>query len=264
MAVPSPYAFASAAATHVGAVRKHNEDACLDRGEVGLWAVADGMGGHEAGDVASAMIVEQLALITPPADAVGFLAEVRAALGETNRRLLAEAARRGPHAVIGSTVVVLIAHGSHFACLWAGDSRLYRYRDGVLEQVTRDHSQVQDMVDAGVITADEAERHPLANIITRAIGTQPDLTLDKISDRLSPDDVFLLCSDGLSKMASDAEIARVVGANPIGRLPQALIDLALAHGGKDNVTVVAVQVEDEATIRPGDIPPGQFRGGAES
>jgi serine/threonine protein phosphatase PrpC len=254
MVVPSPYAFASASATHVGSVRKHNEDACLDRGDIGLWVVADGMGGHEAGDVASGLIVESLGRVGPQPDAISFLAEIRTTLADTNDRLLTEAARRGPGAVIGSTVVVLIAHQSHFACLWAGDSRLYRFRDGVLEQVTRDHSQVQDMVDAGMITAEEAERHPLSNIITRAVGTQPDLVLDKISDRLSANDLFVLCSDGLSKMASDAEIAAVLRSQPVRLVPQALIDLALARGGKDNVTVVAVQVEDdEVTVRPGEV-----------
>ncbi len=251
---PPQYGFASAAATHVGAVRKHNEDACLDRGEIGLWAVADGMGGHEAGDVASRMIVETLDTIAAPADAGSFLAEVRNALGQINERLLTEASRRGPDTIIGSTVVVLLAHGSHFACLWAGDSRLYRFRGGVLEQVSRDHSQVQELIDAGTVTEEEAERHPLANIITRAVGTQPELTLDKVSDRLAVNDVFLLCSDGLTKMVPETEIAAVLEVEPITRVPEALIALALAHGGKDNVTVVAVQVEDEVTIRPGDLP----------
>jgi serine/threonine protein phosphatase PrpC len=257
MAVPSPFGFASAAATHVGSVRKHNEDACLDRLDIGLWVVADGMGGHEAGDVASRTIVDTLAAVPAPADAGSFLADVRAALAQANDRLLSEARRRGPDAVIGSTVVALLAHASHFACLWAGDSRLYRFRGGVLERVTRDHSQVQEMVDAGALTEEEAERHPLANIITRAVGTHSDLTLDKVTDRLAANDLFLLCSDGLSKMASDSEIAAVLTAAPVARIPGMLIDLALSHGGKDNVTVVAVRVEeDEATIRPGGFSPG--------
>jgi serine/threonine protein phosphatase PrpC len=253
MAPSSPFGFASAAGTHVGMVRKHNEDACLDRGDIGLWVVADGMGGHEAGDVASGMIVAMLGAVSEPADAGSFLAQVRATLSETNERLIDEAQRRGPDAVIGSTVVVLLAHGSHFACLWAGDSRLYRFRSGVLEQVTRDHSQVQEMVEAGMLTEEEAERHPLANIITRAVGSQPDLVLDKVTDRLVANDLFLLCSDGLSKMVPETDIAAVLAVEPIAHIPAKLIELALAHGGKDNVTVVVVQVEEEITLRPGDV-----------
>jgi protein phosphatase/serine/threonine-protein phosphatase Stp1 len=251
MASAQYYGFASAATSHVGSVRKHNEDSWLDRGDIGLWVVADGMGGHQAGDVASRMIVESLGRLGAPADAVRFLQDVRTILGETNDRLLEEANRRGHGTVIGSTVVCLLAHGSHFACLWAGDSRLYRFRDGVLEQISRDHSQVQDMVDAGMLTAEEAESHPLANVITRAVGTQPDLVLDKVSDRLAANDIFLLCSDGLSKMVPDREVAAVLSVEPVGRIPDALIRLALAHGGKDNVTVIAVQVEDEVTVVPG-------------
>lgn len=263
MAPSSPFGFASAAATHVGMVRKHNEDACLDRGDIGLWVVADGMGGHEAGDVASGMIVEMLDAMPAPVDAGSFLAQVRTTLAETNERLLEEAQRRGPDAVIGSTVVVLLAHGSHFACLWAGDSRLYRFRGGTLEQVTRDHSQVQEMVDAGVLSEEEAERHPLANIITRAVGSQPDLELDKVTDRLAANDLFLLCSDGLSKMVPEGEIAAVLAVEPIAHIPGKLVDLALAYGGKDNVTVVVVQVEEEVTIRPGDVAIAQPAGDME-
>jgi len=127
----------------------------------------------------------------------------------------------------------------------------------VLTQVTRDHSEVQDMVDAGTLTAEEAEHHPLSNIITRAVGTQPDLALDKISEPLAANDIFLLCSDGLSKMAPESEIAAVMRTEPIARIPQKLIELALSHGGKDNVTVVVVQVEDEVTLRPGDVALGR-------
>lgn len=241
----SAFAITSASGTHVGGVRKHNEDACLDRPDVGIWVVADGMGGHQAGDVASRLIVESLASVPLPRDAGSFIAEVRARLKDVNQRLLDEARSRGADAVIGSTVVVLLTFAGFFACLWAGDSRLYRLRNGALQQLTRDHSQVQEMVDAGMLTPEAAERHPYANVITRAVGTSPELELDKLTDRLAADDVYLLCSDGLSKMVGDDEIAAILGRTPLAAAPQSLIEAALAHGGKDNVTAVTVRIGEQ-------------------
>jgi serine/threonine-protein phosphatase Stp1 len=240
---PTPnFAVLSAAATHVGNVRKLNEDALLDRPDLGLWVVADGMGGHDSGEVASGLIIELLDRIPAPSDGLGFIAEVRTRLGEANRRLLEESRRRGADTVIGSTVVAFLSFGAFFACLWAGDSRLYRLRGGVLKQVTRDHSQVQEMVDAGMLAPEAAERHPYANVITRAVGTSEDLELDKVSDRLAADDLFLLCSDGLSKMVAEDEIAGILRQTPLEAIPQALIAAALERGGKDNVTVVAIRI----------------------
>jgi serine/threonine protein phosphatase PrpC len=244
MSQRSVFEIVSASATHVGGVRKHNEDACLDRPDIGLWVVADGMGGHQAGDVASRLIIESLGEIPPPTDAVSFITEVRARLRDSNLRLLEEARSRGADAVVGSTVVALLAFGTFFACLWAGDSRLYRLRHGEFRQISRDHSQVQEMVDAGMLSQEAAEHHPYANIITRAVGTSAELELDKLTDRLATDDIFLLCSDGLSKMVGDDEIAAVLHRTPLTMAPQALIDAALAHGGKDNVTVITVQIGD--------------------
>jgi serine/threonine protein phosphatase PrpC len=233
------FAVSSAMATHVGTVRRHNEDSCLDRREIGLWVVADGMGGHEAGDVASRLIVESLSGIGQPADAATLLTDVRERLNKSNLQLLDEAARRGT-GIVGSTVVALLAHGTFFACLWAGDSRLYRMRNGALEQLTRDHSQIWEMIEAGVIDAEAAEHHPLANVITRAVGVDSELVLDKLTDRVQPEDLFLLCSDGLSKMVSDREIAEILRGMPISAIPEALIAAALAHGGRDNITAIAV------------------------
>lgn len=239
---PPSFAISSVATTHVGGVRKHNEDACLDRPDIGLWVVADGMGGHQAGDVASRLIVESLAGMGSPTDAGSFIAEVRSRLKDCNARLLDEASRRGADAVVGSTVVVLLAHGGFFAGLWAGDSRLYRLRDGEFLQLTRDHSQVQEMVEAGLLTPEAAEHHPYANVITRAVGTSAELELDKVTDRLAANDLYLLCTDGLSKMVGDDEIATILRGTAFPAASQALVDAALAHGGKDNVTAVTVLV----------------------
>ncbi len=232
--------FRSQAVTHPGAVRSHNEDAFVERPDIGLWAVADGAGGHEAGEVASAMIADALGSIPAGLSAAELLAQVRLRITATHSALRAAAARRGPHATIASTLVVLLARGGHFACLWAGDSRIYLLRDGALRQLTRDHSLVQELVDSGMLRPEEAEGHPRANVITRAIGAEdapPEL--DKISDRALPGDRFLLCSDGLNKTLSDAELAGLLAADST---PAAgLIAAALQRRATDNVTAIAVE-----------------------
>jgi protein phosphatase/serine/threonine-protein phosphatase Stp1 len=236
--------FRSCVVTHNGAVRDHNEDNYVDRPDIGLWAVADGAGGHEAGEVASAMIAEALSSIPSGLSASELLAQVRLRISATHQALRDEAARRGPRATIASTLVVLLARDGHFACLWAGDSRIYLLRAGQLSQVTRDHSLVQELVDAGTITAAEAEGHPRANVITRAVGANDDeLELDKISGRLLAGDRFLLCSDGLNKTLPDGELAEALADNSGISPAQGLIDIALARRATDNVTAVTVDVE---------------------
>jgi protein phosphatase/serine/threonine-protein phosphatase Stp1 len=233
--------FRSFAATHAGARRRHNEDSYVDRPDLGLWAVADGAGGHDAGEVASAMIRDALEAIPPGLDAGGLLAEVRGRLLEVHVALRAEAARRGPGALIASTVVVLLARDGHVAALWAGDSRIYLLRDGVLSQLTRDHSLVQEMVDAGALAAAEAERHPHANVITRAVGAGDEaLVLDKVTGTVLPGDQFLLCSDGLSKTLPEAEIAGLLAAAEGVAPTERLILAALAREAGDNVTAVVI------------------------
>ncbi|HEV2674190.1 MAG TPA: protein phosphatase 2C domain-containing protein [Aliidongia sp.] len=241
------FAVASAAATDTGTVRKQNEDAFLDRPDIGLWVVADGMGGHDDGQLASNAIVQALGSMAEPADGASFIGEVRSRLAEVNEQLVATAAARDGHAVIGSTVVALMTFGRFFACLWAGDSRLYQFRHGRLTQVTRDHSQVQEMVDAGLLAPDQAEHHPLGNVITRAVGVGPVLELDKTSDPLEQDDIFLLCSDGLFKAMEDETVSRILAEASFEDVPRTLIDAALAGGSKDNVTVVVIRIGPEKT-----------------
>lgn len=242
VSAPPSFELVSAGASDIGSVRRLNEDAWIARPEIGLWAVADGMGGHHAGDVASQLIVDLLAAIPPPSDAGRLFAHVRDAIEQANSTLRSEANKREAGTVIGATVVVLMASDYHFACLWAGDSRLYRFRDGTLTQLSRDHSQVQDMVEAGIIEPDDAERHPLANVITRAVGAHDDIELDMITDEIADGDIFLACTDGLTKMVSDAEISEILANAEVTDQPAALIAAALANGGKDNVTAVVVQV----------------------
>jgi protein phosphatase len=231
----------SAGLSDVGKVRRINEDSCLDRPDIGLWAVADGVGGAHAGDRASGLIIEALDKITPPTTAVGFLTQVRDSLQAVNQLLRLEAETLNGK-TMASTIVALLFFGQHYACAWAGDSRLYLLRNGRLRQVTRDHSEVQEMVDAGEISPEEARHHPRGNLITRAVGAHDELVLEMVQDQLRPDDVFLLCSDGLTKPVDEAEIERLMLDRSPEEAARALIDAALAGGGPDNVTVVAVKV----------------------
>jgi protein phosphatase/serine/threonine-protein phosphatase Stp1 len=230
------------AMTDVGAVRKHNEDNMLSRPDLGLWVVADGAGGHESGEVASGMIVAELDRLPRHLSGAEVLSEVRLTLARVHEALRVEAASRGGNAMIASTFVALILRDRHFACLWAGDSRAYLLRQGVLSQVSRDHSLVQELVDSGTLAPEDAEHHPHANVITRAVGADSEvLALDKVIGQIEPGDRFLLCSDGLSKTLSEAEIASLLGA-PDGVPPtELLITAALAHRVNDNVTAVVVE-----------------------
>lgn len=229
---------ASSACTHPGAIRPRNEDQVLARPEIGLWAVADGAGGHGAGDVASGALQEALAGIPPGLTAAEMLAQVRLRVQAVHAALQARAAAERQGRVIASTLVVLLVRAEHFAALWAGDSRAYLLRGGALHRVTRDHSLVQEMVDAGALAPEEAEAHPQSNIITRAVGQEGDLVLDKVADRLHAGDVFLLCSDGVFKDMTEAEIAALLRG---GAGAEALVEAAVRAGGRDNVSAVVVR-----------------------
>jgi serine/threonine protein phosphatase PrpC len=228
--------------THPGAVRAGNEDAFLLRPDagpgLGLFAVADGMGGHEAGEVASALVVECLAAL-PPAQAAGMLLSGAAgALGEANRvlRRLAGAERR-----IGSTALTLIASADHAAWLWAGDSRLYRLRDGRLERLTHDHRYVEMLVGQGLVDAAAAEAHPWSHVLTRAVGADDELDLDRGEANVVLGDVLLLCSDGLTGAVPELEIAGLLGQGSARTIAEALLDSALRREADDNVTAVLLR-----------------------
>jgi serine/threonine protein phosphatase Stp1 len=235
--------FRSWATTHVGTVRSRNEDAMVCRPDLGLWAVADGAGGHARGEVASRMIVEALESIPPGLSPSGMLSEIRNRMSATHAALREEAANGASHDMCASTVVILVARDAYFACLWAGDSRAYLLRDGEFQQITRDHSLVQELVDAGAITAEQAEGHPRANIITRAVGADADeLELDKVTSRLEVGDRFLLCSDGLCKTLPDAEMGQILANPGLAAPSEQLVQAALANHVRDNVTAVAVEI----------------------
>ena len=237
-------ALRSFAVTDKGTVRPHNEDTFVDAPALGLFAVADGAGGHAAGELASGMLAEALSVLSANLAPAEALAQIRLAVLAVHTALRAEAARRGD-SMIASTLVVLLIRSGHFAALWAGDSRIYLLRAGILSQVTRDHSLVQALLDQGAITPEQALTHPQGNVITRAIGApDDDGELDKAIGPAKAGDIFLLCSDGLTKVLDDATIAKLLVAPDPAR---ALIQAALAGDARDNVTAVVVCVPEDAT-----------------
>ena len=231
----------SAARTHVGTVRQRNEDAVIERAEIGLWAVADGAGGHERGDYASSRIIAALREVDAVLSGLSLVEEVKASLTKVNRELRARAATIAPNALIGSTVAALLIWRDQSCCLWAGDSRLYRMRAGRLRQLSRDQSHVQDMVDRGEISPEAAAAHPMANIVTNLIGAFDQLCLEERHDRLEPGDILLLCSDGLSSALSDAEMAHLLTGSQLQAAADRLIERALDQGARDNVSAVVVE-----------------------
>lgn len=239
--------------SHVGRVRKLNEDRVLSRTPMGLWAVADGMGGHHAGDLASTMLVDALAEIDTLGSGYAFLDNVEDAVQRVNRTLVAHARLSAPGTVIGSTLVALLAYDGYFACLWAGDSRAYLLRGGRLEQVTRDHSMVQELIDSGALNRVEARSYGRSNVITRAVGVDDRLALDLHSGPIEEGDLFLLCSDGLTTMIEDPEIAAILIDEPLSSAAEHLLALTLDRGAKDNVSLILVRAEaaQDDTLQPG-------------
>jgi protein phosphatase/serine/threonine-protein phosphatase Stp1 len=231
----------STARTSIGAVRQTNEDRFLDRPDLGIWAVADGMGGHERGDLAAARAVEALDALTRAGSAYEQLLSVRTALGGVNDALIAEAARLDRDAVIGATIAVLLVFDGHYACVWAGDSRVYRIRQGALEPLTQDHSVAQELAASLALTESEASKWPGAHMITRALGAHSALELDVAYGAVESGDGFLLCSDGLYRALPAGALAALVRNQPLGALADVAIAEALARGASDNVTLVLVQ-----------------------
>lgn len=234
----------SCAITHTGHVRKHNEDAILDHREQGLWLVADGMGGHWGGDQASQAIVDAMVDFNRQQDLSDNVAEIELRLKEANRTCMrTSAARAGKKRVMGSTAVMLFAHDPFCFFIWVGDSRVYRRRGDQTQQMTRDHSLVQELVTQGKITPKEAETHPSGNVITRAVGAGHQLQIDLEFATTEPGDTFLLCSDGLYRHVSDEEIGELLRLPNINEASSRLLSLALSRGGSDNISIVVARTQ---------------------
>lgn len=234
----------SAQATDVGAKRKINEDAVLSRPDIGLWAVADGMGGHAAGDVASQAVVDALMQLRPDKDLPDFVETLEDRLLQVNQDLRRHGMEALGGRTLGTTVVSLFIADGMGACIWAGDSRLYQFRKGVLSRVSHDHSAVQEMIDSGMITPDQAAHHPHRNVITRAVGGGDRLYPEVRVFNVQADDWYLLCSDGFYNEISEPDIAALVVQDTLEKSVEVLMQKALAIGAADNVSLIVVKVTE--------------------
>ena len=238
------------AKTDLGSVREVNEDRYFASDALGLWAIADGMGGMSRGDWAASQVIQALAALPREDDLDAMLRQAAAALEQANAAIRAESAARGEQ--MGTTAVLLVVRERDFGIVWIGDSRGYLLRHGKLHRLTRDHSQVRELVDRGLLDEASAARHPLRNVLTRAVGVaDPPLGLEMVRDRLEPEDLLLLCSDGLYGVVDEAELETVLGSVPLAGLGDALVARCIAGGAPDNITLVAVSATEATLVQFG-------------
>jgi serine/threonine protein phosphatase Stp1 len=240
------FRFKSAGLTHEGLVRERNEDAHLVRDGAGLWVVADGMGGHDNGQWAAETVIDAVAKTKLTGRLEDDVAAVEASIADANAVILDKSKAAGR--TMGSTVVALVIQEGRFACLWCGDSRIYRLNGGKLTRMTRDHTQIQDMIERGAMSPQDAEGHPLSHVLSHAIGVETPIRLDRVVGDVGERDAFLLCSDGLTDVVSDAEISAELAGLAPGRAGRRLLDLVMERGAPDNVTLVAVVCEEMTAV----------------
>ena len=232
--------------TDVGLVRSNNEDTFIVNHQAGYCLVADGMGGAAAGETAShifAQTAEEIFAKNLPTAEQEIIESVQSTFRQANDRILAHVAKWPEHQGMGCTAELLALTGSGFVIGHMGDSRTYRYRQGMLKQLTKDHSLVQDQIDQGLITEEQARTHSMRNVILRAVGVRPSPALDTLRGPVYPGDLFLLCSDGLTDMIDDSEIDQVLALDGgLSLKTEHLVDMAKKAGGKDNITIVLAEI----------------------
>ncbi len=233
-------AWVSASRTDLGRVRHVNEDAFLDSPEQRLWVVADGMGGHSRGDYASGAVIRQLRAFPRKSSLLVNLQDLEGRLQAANEQCRNAFRNKQP----GTTVVTMLAHGNHCFFLWAGDSRVYRLRDRALEQLTEDHSLARQKLANGQLTEEEAANHSSAHVLTRAVGIREKLELELGHSEVEAGDRYLLCTDGLYNSLDAPGIGALLGQGKPEDACEALVDLALERGGRDNITVIVVSATD--------------------
>ncbi|MFL0809052.1 MAG: Stp1/IreP family PP2C-type Ser/Thr phosphatase [Agarilytica sp.] len=238
-----PVTWTSYSLSDVGCVREVNEDSVIESSEKNLWAIADGMGGHQIGDVASQKVVAALEKVYPSATLSEYVDVIEDALLSANQELIDFAREHFDSQTMGTTVVCLIIKEYVGVALWVGDSRLYRYRNHQLQQMTRDHSQVEEMVQMGLITKEEAEVHPHKNVITRAVGVEPNLFVDLNVFSTQVGDTFLLCSDGLYNSVSQENVETMLSHRDAEACTLDLMKTSLDNGAEDNVSLIVVKGE---------------------
>lgn len=237
----------SCAISDVGRKRQKNEDSYLINDELNLFIVADGMGGHAGGEYASRIAIqtiEQKFQDTAKAASDESESILRSAIQDAGMKIVAKAEEDRALKGMGTTVIALHLDGKRGLLAHVGDSRGYLFRDGVLEQLTEDHSLVNEQVKSGLITAEEAKTHQFKNIITRSVGVTPEVEVDLVTKKLKPGDSFLLCSDGLSNLVEAREMERELREKEPILAAKFMVDLANKRGGDDNITLVLIEVLD--------------------
>ena len=230
--------------TDIGKVRRQNEDAAWFDLDHGVFAVADGMGGHLAGEVASGMAISAVKQMVQQ-HAMASISVMRSAVMDAHEAIVKHAKENPACSGMGTTLSMMWRGGHYMYIAHVGDSRIYRFRDRTLERITQDHSLVEELVRARIITPEEARTHPRRNIITRALGTQGENQPDLLAADMKPGDLWLLCTDGLCGMITDEEIARVLSSGAsLDMMASSLIQKALDAGGRDNVTLVLCREEE--------------------
>ena len=231
--------------TDKGRVRPHNEDSLWVCPETGVFAVAGGMGGHAAGEVASRLAIEAIQEVLGQArrEDEDIPALIRQAIDEANQRIASRIKQRPEFTGMGTTLVLAVVDGDRYWIAHVGDSRAYRIRGSEIEQLTSDHSFVNELVRLGMLSKEQAARDPRRNVVTRALGSGPAVIADVVEQQARPEDLLLLCSDGLNSMLDDGQILESASGafEDLDAVCQRLIDAANAAGGEDNVTVVLVR-----------------------
>ena len=244
---PISFQISSNGVTDTGRVRDKNEDSILDHGDENVWIVADGMGGHHAGDFASQTITNNLSLFKQHASLDDSILLLEENILNSNSIIRKKSFKLGRSATIGSTIVCVYIWNNLLFTFWAGDSRLYRYRNGKLERLTEDHSYVEELVRMGKIEAREAEEHPAANVVLKAVGIDDNLCLDFEYFEVEQDDIYIICSDGLYKDLEETEITPIIESNSENmiELSQSLLSASLDAGGTDNTSIITLKMQQK-------------------
>ena len=240
---PVSFNISSKGVTHTGNVRSKNEDSILVLAEENLWVVADGMGGHQAGDFASQTITNNLSLYKQHTSLDDNILLLEENILNSHSIIRKKSDKLGRHATIGSTVVCAYVWSNYLFVLWAGDSRLYRYRDSRLDRLSEDHSYVEELVRMGKLEARDAEEHPAANVVLKAVGIEDGLRMDFEYFELQDGDIYVICSDGLYKDLEEEKIAPIIESSreDMDELAQALLEASLEAGGSDNISVITLK-----------------------
>ena len=244
---PTKFLIDSNGISDTGHVRTKNEDSYLVLPEENLWVVADGMGGHQAGDFASQSITQNLSLFKQAKSLDESILVLEENVLNSNKVIRSKAAKLGKNTTIGATIVCAYIWQNHLFTFWAGDSRLYRFREEKLERLTEDHSYVEELVKMGKINAKDAESHPASNVVLRAVGIEDNMRLDFEYFDILDGDIFIICSDGLYKDLEEEKITAIIQENrdDMEQLSQSLLSSSLDAGGTDNTTIISIKVSNE-------------------